>query len=1089
MRVTTLVMVLGLGGVALVYAVRFLVLATKGHPLHALKRLWRCLRPWPTLVGGPLAVLASLIWLGKRSESRVDEARDGLGHVARTLRVIPSTATAPEPRTLYVALGAALLVAALRAHQVARRNDVGPIRIGEIDMSATGDNGNASEMIALVRDRLGRCSIDPPSTVPSTDGDDAQIALPATIAEAPGFAVKTAHRIASRDVRRMGYLLQATARVSERTGRKGFTYSLVNQVTHRQVHVDTIWGDAWTDSARQLACSAAAVVIGFNATPSRRWAPAWKPNEMSLRCYVEAKQQIAARHFDEAIVRCRDGISADPSGLPIRGLLGSTQEQIGHFYDALDTYSDSLNLVLYGGTGYGRWKSPPPSENADLGERYHSPRMLKPDRKLPHLRIVSDDATQLLWRYITVLTFAERWVDRWTSDLLRSSDPNRKPIVGDELVADYPEPALSELMQKRREEQTNCDDTARRLRGFLHNRYDALLRDEFPLLDALLLEEDRDDVLLIGKCDANHRPQGAGPLPVFTASTINYKGHVDPDVVSGLERWIPWLLNAFDGDAIAVALAERHVGAWPRDMGLKAPPDCWRAISNAIRSEGASEWRQLGLDRQRLAFFLLDLVRDRARQAERDETVADRQRRRVCALFAMQLDMRTFALRASIEEKEKLRKRGLVGKKEMWTRPFLSPRLVRISLLGARQKLIDRVDYLQGGGLDPNRHGKPVIENLRRSIAGLDPCPGTFSIRLESRNLYTNGTRRWTPWNELARGWTTREGTWTYWYYLACIEATSMIPDPRTLSGANYKAFNGLDLAEKHLRRRALWVSNDATAARAVEALHWAVVNRPLRSINGIEAGVADWLLYEDPDLDRLRSHPRFVRWASALWDLDYPDDAVDRYQSIVDRETRHIDDARRGAGGTADPNTSRSEALTRRANSWLTAQCIATASGAAADAWRRLALEWPERPEDDLTMRFAKEVEALRALARIQRFSSRPAERLAGWRSVAALADRTFEQERFPTGLEVIRDRYGRMPKGDELDQIVLGGFKDSESTLSALRARRFRHFEITAAVERAAQRWMKIADVLGDAARCRDDDESQEPDQAPPTSAVDVE
>ena len=58
-------------------------------------------------------------------------------------------------------------------------------------------------------------------------------------------------------------------------------------------------------------------------------------------------------------------------------------------------------------------------------------------------------------------------------------------------------------------------------------------------------------------------------------------------------------------------------------------------------------------------------------------------------------------------------------------------------------------------------------------------------------------------------------------------------------------------------------------------------------------------------------------------------------------------------------------------------------------------------------------EVEALRSLARIRRFSSRPIERILGWQSVAKLSDHAFEQERFPTGLEVIRDQYGRMRSG----------------------------------------------------------------------------
>ena len=60
-------------------------------------------------------------------------------------------------------------------------------------MSAViGDGCSAAEISVLVRDRLGRCAVEPPSTIPTADGDDVEIALPATMAEAPGFAVRTA---------------------------------------------------------------------------------------------------------------------------------------------------------------------------------------------------------------------------------------------------------------------------------------------------------------------------------------------------------------------------------------------------------------------------------------------------------------------------------------------------------------------------------------------------------------------------------------------------------------------------------------------------------------------------------------------------------------------------------------------------------------------------------------------------------------------------------------------------------------------------------------------------------------------------------
>ena len=363
--------------------------------------------------------------------------------------------------------------------------------------------------------------------------------------------------------------MQATGRVSDRTGRKGFTYSLVNQASHRQIHIDTIWADTWTGAARQLACSAAAFVIGLNISTSSRRAPTWTPNEDSLRCYIDAKHQIGARHFDEAIARCRDGIGRSVKSAyarPSRGDTGADRT----FLRAFDTYSDALNLIVYGGTGYSRWKTT------------SSGRVRAPKAKKWFVRIASDDATQLLWRYVTVLTFPERWVDRWASDLLRSSNPLRRAITGDEFVDKFPSPAREVLLRKRAEEQTSCDDTARRLRGFLHVRYETLLNTEFPLIEALLLNEDRDEPLGPAALTEDWRPVGRISAPAFSKTAINQKGHFDQACVRGLEQWIPWLLHTLEGDSAALAVARDHVNSWPRAQKQNGPDDPWRALQAAL---------------------------------------------------------------------------------------------------------------------------------------------------------------------------------------------------------------------------------------------------------------------------------------------------------------------------------------------------------------------------------------------------------------------------------------------------------------------------------------------------------------------------
>jgi hypothetical protein len=83
MRETLLKVLISIvGGLILLYSYRFLVLATRGHPRHAVQRLFRRMRPWPTLIGVPLTVFALLTWFGESDTTMVVEARDGLGDAA-----------------------------------------------------------------------------------------------------------------------------------------------------------------------------------------------------------------------------------------------------------------------------------------------------------------------------------------------------------------------------------------------------------------------------------------------------------------------------------------------------------------------------------------------------------------------------------------------------------------------------------------------------------------------------------------------------------------------------------------------------------------------------------------------------------------------------------------------------------------------------------------------------------------------------------------------------------------------------------------------------------------------------------------------
>ena len=167
------------------------------------------------------------------------------------------------------------------------------------------------------------------------------------------------------------------------------------------------------------------------------------------------------------------------------------------------------------------------------------------------------------------------------------------------------------------------------------------------------------------------------------------------------------------------------------------------------------------------------------------------------------------------------------------------------------------------------------------------------------------------------------------------------------------------------------WRENDNTAARAVEALNRGVLDRRWRGRTAIEAGISDWLLYEDPDLEQLRSHPRFVRWASALWDLEYPDDTMSRLQTLVLDETNVPDLEPASAcrpertNGARTRGWSRTEVLTRGANGWLTAHSFGSLAADVAAAWEQV-LRDQNFDQHDLRRRYVADAYAVGTAVRV---------------------------------------------------------------------------------------------------------------------------
>ncbi|MGD9704029.1 MAG: hypothetical protein AB7Q42_20335 [Acidimicrobiia bacterium] len=1016
------------------------------HPIHVLARRLGMLSPWTFLLGPPAAVFGLLLWIEShrtyevtgspdaivRPETIVGRARSGLDVVASHLRIIsPDDQSSSAYLIALFGLVFALGYVAARAH--GRRNVSAPITVGSIVASGEAP-GSVTTLEALIRDRLSRSGVLPALSVPGSGGPAEQPDIPTSIAAVPKFVAQLASILLRRSTRRVGYRLEADMRRSDRTEQFGLTYTLINQASGKQVLAETVWARSFEEAARDVASRVASFVSALDSEPSTRRAPSWAPDGSALRNYVEAVAANRTRRFDEALVACRDAVANDPSALPVRYLEGNVHERLGHFYDAIVTYVDAINFFLVGGVGF----SP---ERTTGGE-------LKPcDSKgridgLPALRrVVSDEATQIMWRYTTVLSSTDRWIPRWVEDLRRADRDQVAQLEGYGLGNGHELSARSELAEQR--ELTDRLDAARRLRGFMFTRYRSVLAREFPLMSELIFT------------DYRRRPPAtsSGPLEPPVLETLVpttrrfFRGQRDVRLrpPARPEDQLVWFFQQIVNGKLPVERkdVDEAIANWQRTSSDEESDPHGNELEemlSVLLDGDTAAWQGLQGTRQRLAFTVFKFAKLLAQDTDFYKRQPQQAMR--CASLATQLDFRLFALRAAEIEMRRLAAPGFWRSKDLWSRPYLSPRLVRISRDGVEYRFFERLDYLRG------------VIDVDADATITDPTVGTGASRGDddrrarswsrSRALAIQGrTDSWSHVVETVRGWWTGEGTWNLWYYRACSVALTMDFRPKLTGEPAGRA--GQESWHRY------WSANDRAAQYAVSALTRAVSRRGWRGANAIQAGVLDWLLDEDPDLDRLRQHPRFSRWAASEirvedW-LAYLDLLRDEY---IDRK-RPIQ-----------------EALSRHSNEVFTTQLIGALGTHLVNGWRDAAVACRRSDPGDwscyanlVSDALVREQEVWRHLLTTQRLSGDPVGRVQIWRTALAVHDRAaLRYPIFPRRADTRREKAG-MLKGGHIELRTERFLDENKQALRDLA--QVRSVERVARLaDAAANRWVELVGSL---------------------------
>lgn len=995
---------------------------------HPGRWLWRSLRrfivSWASAIAVPAISIGGMIWAFRQPPCdtwvvcRYREGALSLGEAIDLPAANDTTTMLDTPAWLYVTswLILSVLMGIFVSWQYSQPRP-GPVIVEKV-VEANGQTPiERLDLKAIIMDRLARAGVQAPSTVPASVMAPPLDQPPSSLTDVPGLIARLAIRLAGRNTERVGYSIEVTLRESERINQRGMTFVVSNRTNGRQLTTDTIWAPTEQEAARVVAFHVAALIADLDPPPSTVRAPAWAPSSTSLRSYEDASYFIETGRFDEAIISCSAGLENDPASLPLRYLLGTLHERLGHFLSAIDTYVTAINILIYDGTAFSRPKKADGTVDKDmpgLGRRIGR-------------RIISDEATQIVWRYTVALTFAHRWSGRWLHDLRRADGEYPSPPLGyeHEIRTSLQESAaaLGELNRIEGDELRDRAELAKRLRGFFHRRYHELMRQAFPVLDACVFGESRQAELLNeqiqdAKSSEYEPPEltddliecilGAAPSETFDEKQVGgwfvwlIGVAIDrADDVSEQTR-VEWMDRLESWQAAPAGRTVARFSASEPDRDTCSPEELQAALRNLLellsdRDRAAADQH---FSRQRLAMVAYQFVPDLL--AMKAKKLSDEDRSRLEFLL-VQLDLQLFFLRCSQVEMELLGQRWPWRRRELFSWPFLSRQLVesiqRATAYRCRERLCELIEEAPP---DPGRQpNHPLL--VAKGVAEAGP-----------------GWWGWT--SERLRGWITKEGDWNLWYYEACARAltVSRSPDLMVTQPQQPVSVSNVSIDPVSYRR---WVQvNDKTAARAVNALNQAVGVRRARGQNAIDAGAREWLFHQDPGLDRLRPHLRFRRWSDGLFKAE---DGENTFET-ADRALWLRNSGRYGAA----------ERKARLASETFTIDLLSgpirQAASYLADQADQLDGERTAQPAMVWEI-LERDRQAWRDLVGIPRFIGNPRLRATAWRRIKAVATtQEMLYAAYPTTTQAFR-RARLIPIFDVVG-FVASAIDDSDRVLAAV-------------------------------------------------------
>ncbi|MFC4145727.1 tetratricopeptide repeat protein [Micromonospora mangrovi] len=221
----------------------------------------------------------------------------------------------------------------------------GPVNVRTFDDAAGTDQGRSVYLRSRFCRQLAETSVYPPYSGPADPPPDGFFDVLAKeqgdLSNAPSFLP----RVLAALWPRQAYQISGTLQRRKVEPRYGLSVTVTSFLGRTGSATTTYWGNSWEDATCKAAYWAMAKIVPVTrlakTPPWRKWRGRDMPAEL-FEAYNEAKKRHDDLKLDDALWWYREALRLDPFNLDIRLMVGSVQEDLGLFLDALQTYQGAL---------------------------------------------------------------------------------------------------------------------------------------------------------------------------------------------------------------------------------------------------------------------------------------------------------------------------------------------------------------------------------------------------------------------------------------------------------------------------------------------------------------------------------------------------------------------------------------------------------------------------------------------------------------------------------------------------------------------------------------------------------------------------